>query len=82
LKTISKSYSDKDFETLKSTIHKMLPSFTIVGIEDKYLEMAKEIEHEINAPQLKNSIQKIENACNQAMEELNTERNNLNNKKC
>jgi CheY-like chemotaxis protein len=77
INTISKSYNQKDFETLKLTIHKLLPSFSIVGIESKYIELAKKIENEITSPQLKNSIQKIENACNQAMEELKIELNNL-----
>ncbi len=77
INTISKSYDQRDFETLKLTIHKLLPSFSIVGIESKYIELAKKIENEITSPQLKNSIQKIENACNQAMEELKIELNNL-----
>lgn len=77
ISTISKSNSQMDFETLKLTIHKLLPSFSIVGIADKYFELAKKIENEIPSPQLKSSIQKLENACNHAMEELTIELNNL-----
>ena len=77
ISTISESYIQKDFETLKSTIHKLLPSFSIVGIDDKYLELAKKIESNITSPQLKNWVLKLENTCNQAILELKTELKNL-----
>ena len=77
INSLSKSYNEKDFDTLKSSIHKLLPSFSIVGIDDKYLELAKKIENNINSSQLKNWIKKLENACNQAIEELKTELKNL-----
>ncbi len=73
LKVIRKSYLQKDFETLKMTVHKLIPSFSIVGIDDDYLELAKKIENEITSPKLKIWIQKLENTCNQAIEELKTE---------
>ena len=77
INSLSKSYNEKDFDTLKSSINKLLPSFSIVGIDDKYLELAKKIENNINSSQLKNWIKKLENACNQAIEELKTELKNL-----
>lgn len=77
INSLSKSYNEKDFDTLKSSIHKLLPSFSIVGIDDKYLELAKKIESNIKSSQLKNWIKKLENACNQAIEELKTELKNL-----
>jgi hypothetical protein len=39
--------------------------------------LAKKIESNINSNQLKNWIKKLENACNQAIEELKTELKNL-----
>jgi PAS domain S-box-containing protein len=77
IQSLSKSFNEKDFDTLKGSIHKLLPSFSIVGIDDKYLELAKKIESNINSNQLKNWIKKLENACNQAIEELKTELKNL-----
>jgi PAS domain S-box-containing protein len=77
INSLSKSYNEKDFDTLKASIHKLLPSFSIVGIDDKYLELAKKIESNIKSSQLKNWIKKLENACNQAIEELKTELKNL-----
>jgi PAS domain S-box-containing protein len=77
INSLSKSYNEKNFDTLKASIHKLLPSFSIVGIDDKYLELAKKIENNINSSQLKNWIKKLENACNQAIEELKTELKNL-----
>jgi CheY-like chemotaxis protein len=75
--SISESYVQKDFETLKASIHKLLPSFSIVGIDIQYSELAKKIEKEITSPQLKNWIEKIVNSCNQAIEELKMELYNL-----
>jgi CheY-like chemotaxis protein len=77
ISSLSTNYNEKDFDTLKASVHKLLPSFSIVGIDDKYLELAKKIESNINSSQLKNWIKKLENACNQAIEELKTELNNL-----
>jgi len=74
---ISKSYYQKDYETLNASIHKLIPSFSIVGIDGKYLELAKKIESNSTSPQLINWIQKLENACNQAIEELKIELKNL-----
>ena len=82
LKVIRKSYLQKDFETLKMTVHKLIPSFSIVGIDDDYLELAKKIENEITSPKLKIWIQKLENTCNQAIEELKIELKNLKNINC
>jgi len=78
LNSISQSYIQKDFETLKTSIHKLIPSFSIVGINDEYSELAKKIGSNITSNQLKNWIQKLENACNQAIQELKTELKNLN----
>ena len=41
------------------------------------LELAKKIESNSTSPQLINWIQKLENACNQAIEELKIELKNL-----
>jgi PAS domain S-box-containing protein len=78
LNSISQSYIQKDFETLKTSIHKLIPSFSIVGINDEYSELAQKIGSNITSNQLKNWIQKLENACNQAIQELKTELKNLN----
>ena len=78
ISTISNSYHQKDYETLKATIHKLIPSFSIVGIDDEYLELAKKMECNSTSPQLKEDIHKLENRCNEAIEELKTELKNLN----
>jgi PAS domain S-box-containing protein len=78
ISTISNSYHQKDYETLKATIHKLIPSFSIVGIDDEYLELAKKIECNSTSPKLKVDIHKLENRCNEAIEELKTELKNLN----
>lgn len=77
INAISQSYIQKDFETLKLTIHKLLPSFSIVGIDEKYYEIAKKIDSNFPSTQIKTWIIRLENICNQAIEELKTELNNL-----
>ena len=68
---------DKDYELLQSVIHKMIPSFTIIGINSNFEIMAKLI-HEnasklINLEDTANLVLKLGNVCEQACDELKEE---------
>ena len=76
---IKKSWLENDFDTLKSAVHKLIPSFTIVGIDKKYEAIARKIGDESTMAECKNWILELENICLQAIEELKMELNNLNN---
>jgi CheY-like chemotaxis protein len=76
---IKKSWLENDFDALKSAVHKLIPSFTIVGIDKKYEEIARKIGDESTMAECKNWILELENICLQAIEELKMELNNLNN---
>jgi hypothetical protein len=71
---LKQSLYDKDWESLGSAVHKMIPSFLIVGIHKDFENMAKKIQeyattqqHLDEVPEL---IIQIDNICSQACEEL------------
>jgi CheY-like chemotaxis protein len=79
ISTIKKSWLKKDLDTLKSAIHKLIPSFSIVGIDKKYEDIARKIENDATAYEMENWLLELENVCIQAIEELKIELNNLKN---
>jgi PAS domain S-box-containing protein len=79
INTIKQSWLAQDLETLKSAVHKLAPSFAIVGIDKKYEEMARKIENDTSAIEMQNWISELENICMQACEELKVELTNLKN---
>jgi PAS domain S-box-containing protein len=79
INTIKQSWLAQDLETLKSAVHKLTPSFAIVGIDKKHEEMARKIENDTTAIEMQNWISELENICMQACEELKVELTNLKN---
>ncbi|MBA4155422.1 ATP-binding protein [Flavobacterium sp.] len=80
-----KSYNSKDWALLKSTVHKMIPSFSIVGISDEYTKMAKQVQVYADAlehaPDLEEMIKSLERVCNHSCVELQNELNAMNDEK-
>lgn len=81
--TMKQSLRDKDWHALHATAHKMIPSFSIVGIHKDFELMAKKIQDYSITQELTNEIQSmvntLEEVCNQACLELNEEYNILKN---
>ncbi len=79
--TMKKSASDKNWEVLKSTLHKMIPSFAIVGIHADITFNAQKIQEHAHGLALSSELLElvlhIENVCNQACLELELELKNL-----
>ncbi len=79
--TMKKSLHDKDWDLLSSAVHKMIPSFSIVGLHKDYEDMAKKVQEYARTRQHLEQIQelvlKLENVCYQACEELKEEFNSL-----
>ncbi|WP_069657942.1 ATP-binding protein [Arcticibacter eurypsychrophilus] len=87
--TINEGLKDKDWNLLKSAVHKLIPSFSIMGMDKNYEELAKELQecahlsactkaegNEIsNTLQISNLVLQLENVCLQACKELNIEHN-------
>ena len=74
IRAMKNSMKNKDWDTLQSTAHKMIPSFSIVGIHNKFEKMAKKI-NEYDHPQLKTNdieamVLQLENVLKQACIEL------------
>lgn len=80
--TMKQSFSDKDWDLLDATVHKMIPSFTIMGINPEITEVAKKIQEYAHRLELSKDLDKlivdVENVCKQACIELELELINLN----
>jgi len=75
--SMKKSYRDKDWHLLKATVHKMIPSFAIMGINPEFTDLAKKI-HEYadkleQASELNDLVTKLEKVCKHSCFELENE---------
>ncbi|HNP17179.1 MAG TPA: ATP-binding protein [Fulvivirga sp.] len=68
------SYESKDWDTLRAAVHKLIPSFSIVGIHVDFTNMAKKLQEYALAKEYNEKMEtlvlQIENVCTQACEEL------------
>ncbi len=83
ISTMRQSFDEKNWEILSAAAHKMIPSFSIVGMHVDFENITKEIQEHANAKQktetIHNMIEQIENICNQACVELEIEFNKIKN---
>lgn len=74
VEAMKKGLKEKDWEGLKSAVHKMIPSFSIMGISGDYETMAKEIQEHAgiakHTPKITRLVLQLENVCIQAAKEL------------
>lgn len=81
--TMKQSMKNKDWDSLYSAVHKMIPSFAIMGISSNYENMAKAIQEYASTQQQTDEISdlvlQLENVCLQACEELEVEYNTIKN---
>jgi PAS domain S-box-containing protein len=77
LSSMKESLASKDWKTIQSVAHKMIPSFSIMGFDNQIVEMAKSINNfnlvEFPENDIANIVCQIENTCLQAFDELNEE---------
>jgi len=77
--SMKKSLQEKDWKTLQAAVHKMIPSFMIVGINSDFETMAKKVQEYASTQQQTDAIHemvvKLENVCAQACKELQEELN-------
>jgi CheY-like chemotaxis protein len=85
IKTMKESFLEKDWESLNAAIHKMIPSFSIVGMHTDYLNIAKKVRELACTMQdtedLPNMVSQLEKVCNQACLELLEDLKNFKNSK-
>jgi len=81
--TMKQSLQEKDWFSLQSAVHKMIPSFSIMGISVDFENMAKKVQEFANTQSQEEDIHdmvlKIEDICGQACIELQEEFNTIKN---
>ncbi|MBC7382561.1 MAG: PAS domain S-box protein, partial [Bacteroidia bacterium] len=82
INTMKESCDQKDWDILKSTVHKMIPSFSVVGMSDDYENMAKKVQDYARTQEhtdlIPNLVSQLDTACTQACSELEEELIRLN----
>lgn len=78
---MKKGVLDDDWGSLKAAVHKMIPSFSIMGIDTRFETMAKNVQEYTDLQQQRDKIPElvlqIGNICTQACKELQEELNTL-----
>jgi hypothetical protein len=79
------SWKDEDWSSLYAAVHKMIPSFSIMGISNDYEEMARKVQdyakNQNQSDSISDMVLTIENVCMHACEELTIEFNEIKNSK-
>ena len=78
--TMKQSLMDKDWNQLQSAVHKMIPSFSIMGISKDFENIALKVQEDVDNIVRQNSgmkkmIAQLENVCSEACKELEGEFN-------
>jgi PAS domain S-box-containing protein len=83
INAMKKALLDKDWDSLHAAVHKMIPSFAIVGISVDFENIAKKVKEYASNQLLSNEITdlvlQLENVCLQACSELEEEYNTIKN---
>jgi hypothetical protein len=71
------SLQHKDWNALRAAVHKMIPSFSIMGMSKDFENMAKKVQEyaklEQPGDEINGLVAQLENICAQACEELEEE---------
>jgi CheY-like chemotaxis protein len=83
IKTMKQCLFNKDWNLLSATIHKLIPSFSIVGISSDFENMARKVQEYAGTRQhtekIHDMVTQLEDICNQACIELREEINMIKN---
>jgi PAS domain S-box-containing protein len=79
--TMKQSFKDKDWDLLYAAVHKMIPSFSIMGISIDSENMAKKVQEYASTQRQTDGISEmvfqLETICSQACDELRIEYNRI-----
>jgi hypothetical protein len=83
ISVMKQSYRDKDWALLYSAVHKMIPSFSIMGISPDFENMAKKVQEFATLQQQEGDLNEmvlqleivLKQSCNELEEELNRIKN-------
>jgi PAS domain S-box-containing protein len=85
IKDMKKSFENKNWKELQAIAHKMIPSFSIVGMGIEYELLAKNLLEQAgkkdDKSEIENIVKELEKILNYACQELEIEMNRLNKKK-
>jgi len=77
INAMKQSFQKQDWDSLHAAVHKMIPSFSIMGISSNFEGMAKKIQEYARSQQqiedIADLVLQIENVCTQACKELEEE---------
>ncbi len=77
INAMKQSWQNKDWSQLHASVHKMIPSFSIIGISADIEQMANKIQEYASKQEQNDNISdmilKLENVCMQACQELEVE---------
>ena len=83
--TMRQSFRDRDWQVLHSAVHKMIPSFSIMGMSTDFESMARKVmdyaKTQQQAENVEQIVSQLELVCVQACEELKEELNSIKNTK-
>lgn len=81
--SMKQSFQNKDWNLLQSSVHKMIPSFVIMGIHIDFENMAKKVQEYASTQKemhvIEEMVLQLETICNQACQELEEEYNTIKN---
>ena len=80
IRVMKQSLEDKDWNTLQSVVHKMIPSFSIMGISKDFEKIAKRVQEDADhiqrqANAIPGLVLQLETICTEACKELEEEFN-------
>jgi hypothetical protein len=81
IQTMTQSFEDKNWELLHAAVHKMMPSFLIMGISNDFESMAKKVmdyaKTRQEADNISDFVAQLADVCTRACDELREELNNF-----
>ena len=83
INAMKQSMFDKDWKSLQATVHKIIPSFSIMGISADYENLARQVQEFASTQQqtegISEMVMQLEKVCLQACDELIVEFNIIKN---
>jgi HPt (histidine-containing phosphotransfer) domain-containing protein len=77
IKTMKQNLIDKDWNSMGSAAHKMIPSFSIMGMNTEFETMARQVQQytreNLHLEKIPDLVLRLENVCTQACTELEDE---------
>jgi PAS domain S-box-containing protein len=82
IRVMKQSLKDKDWNALQSVVHKMIPSFSIMGISKDFENIARRVQEDADniqrqASAIPDLVLQLENVCTEACKELEVEFNEI-----